>query len=190
MEDNCKYVTIRGLKRLCTFKSDIYISDTQNGKEFLYNMVNSNNMFNGMSFFICSDLLEFFVINILDKISNKFILISGMSIKTCPKEALCEKSFYKLISNTYLIRWCSQNNTIQYHPKIIQVPLGLDYHVVYVNKNLQNPLRLFLANSNLNLKKKKKNFFLNFIIYFFCFKNVFFFISHKLNNIFSAPKKK
>ena len=34
MEDNCKYVTIRGLKRLCNFKSDIYISDTQNGKEF------------------------------------------------------------------------------------------------------------------------------------------------------------
>ena len=73
MEDNCKYVTIRGLKRLCNFKSDIYISDTQNGKEFLYNMVKSNNMFDGMSIFICSDLLDFFVNDILDKISNKFI---------------------------------------------------------------------------------------------------------------------
>lgn len=153
MEDNCKYVTIRGLKRLCTFKSDIYISDTQNGKEFLYNMVNSNNMFNGMSIFICSDLLEFFVINILDKISNKFILISGMSIKTCPKEALCEKSFYKLISNTYLIRWCSQNNTIQYHPKIIQVPLGLDYHVVYVNKNLQKFAKMIDGNTPFEQEK-------------------------------------
>jgi hypothetical protein len=137
MEDNCKYVTIRGLKRLCNFKSDIYISDTQNGKEFLYNMVKSNNMFDGMSIFICSDLLDFFVNDILDKISNKFILISGMSIKTCPKEALHEKGFYKLITNNFLIRWCSQNNTIQYHPKIVQVPLGLDYHVVYTYKNVQ-----------------------------------------------------
>lgn len=131
MENECKYISIRGLKRFCTFKSNIYLSDTKNGKEYLNDMINSNKMFDGMSIFVCSDLLEYFVRNILNKISNKFILISGMSIKTCPVEALRQSDFFKLINNKYLIRWFSQNNVIQNYPLIIQVPLGLDYHAVY-----------------------------------------------------------
>lgn len=131
MENECKYISIRGLKRFCTFKSNVYLSDTKNGKEYLNDMINSNKMFDGMSIFVCSDLLSYFVKNILDKISNKFILVSGMSIKTCPVEALAQGDFFKLINNRYLIRWCSQNNVIQNHPLIVQVPLGLDYHAVY-----------------------------------------------------------
>jgi len=131
METECKYISIRGLKRLCKFKSNVYLSDTQDGKEYLNIMANSKNMSDGMSIFVCSNLLEFFVTNILDKIKNKFILVSGMSIKTCPVEALTQFSFFKLINNSYLIRWFSQNNSIQNYPKIVQVPLGIDYHFVY-----------------------------------------------------------
>jgi hypothetical protein len=130
MENDCKYISVRGLKRLCSFKSNIYISDTQNGKEFLLNMLKSN-MFDGMSIFVGSDYLQYFVSSILDKIKNKFILVSGTSIKTCPIEVLNQGSFFKLINNKYLIRWCSQNNVIQNYPSIIQIPLGLDYHAVY-----------------------------------------------------------
>ncbi len=135
MENECKYISIRGLKRLCTFKSNIYLSDTQKGKEFLYYMLKSNKMFDGMSIFITSDLLEFFVQEILGKITNKFILVTGMSVKTCPVEALKQISFFKLINNSNLIKWCSQNNVIQHYPTIIQVPLGLDYHAVYNDPN-------------------------------------------------------
>ena len=130
MENDCKYISVRGLKRLCDFKSNIYISDTQNGKEFLLNMFKSN-MFDGMSIFVGSDYLKYFVSSILDKITNKFILVTGTSIKTCPVEVLDKASFFKLINNKYLIRWCSQNNVIQNYPSIIQIPLGLDYHAVY-----------------------------------------------------------
>lgn len=130
MENECKYISIRGLKRLCTFKSNIYISDTQNGKQFLQDML-QNMMFDGMSIFVGSDLLQYFVSSILDKIINKFILVTGTSIKTCPVEVLDQKSFFRLINNKKLIRWCSQNNVIQNYPSIIQIPLGLDYHAVY-----------------------------------------------------------
>ena len=61
-----------------------------------------------------------------NRITNKFILISGMSIKTCPVEALDQISFFKLINNKYLVRWCSQNNVIKNYHSIIQIPLGLD----------------------------------------------------------------
>jgi hypothetical protein len=54
-----------------------------------------------------------------------------MSIKTSPVESLKQSSFFKLINNPYLIRWCSQNNVIKNYPKILQIPLGLDYHAVY-----------------------------------------------------------
>lgn len=133
MELSCKYISIRGLKRLCTFKSIVYLSDTQDGKEYLNAMINGKNMADGMSIFVCSNLLEFFVTNFLDKIKHTFILVSGMSIKTCPVEALSQPSFFKLINNKYLIRWCSQNNSIKTYPKIIQVPLGIDYHSMYNN---------------------------------------------------------
>ena len=131
METECKYISVRGLKRLCTFKSNIYISDTQKGKEFLQNMLKSNNMFDGMSIFVGSDYLQYFVSLILNKINHKFILVTGTSIKTCPVEVLDQISFFKLINNKYLIRWCSQNNVIKNYPSIIQIPLGLDYHAVY-----------------------------------------------------------
>jgi len=133
MENECKYISVRGLKRLSTFKSDIYFSDTTDGSDYLNQMLKSDKMFDGMSIFICSNLLEHFVNNILDKITNKFILISGMSVKTCPVEALNQANFFKLINNSYLIRWCSQNNTIQKFPSIVQIPLGIDYHSVYNN---------------------------------------------------------
>jgi hypothetical protein len=133
MENECKYVSVRGLKRLCTFKSDIYLSDTENGKEFLYHMLKSNQMFDGMSIFITSNQLKFFVTEILDKIKHKFILVTGMSIKTCPIEVLSQQQFFKLINHTNLIRWCSQNNTIKNYGTIVQIPLGIDYHSVYNN---------------------------------------------------------
>ena len=133
MENECKYISIRGIKRLCTFKSNVYLSDTQNGTQYLYDILQNGKQYDGMSIFVVSDLLNFFVNNILNHIKKKFILVSGMSIKTCPKEALSESNFFKLINNVYLIKWCSQNNTIQRYPKIVQIPLGIDYHLVYNN---------------------------------------------------------
>lgn len=133
MENNCKYVTIRGIKRLCTFKSKTYTSDNVNGVQYLMWMIKSNVMHNGCSIFVCSDLLSFFVRNILPQIKHDFTLVSGMSIKQCPIEALSKEDFFKLINNKHLIQWCSQNNTVYNHPKIMQIPLGLDYHSSYTN---------------------------------------------------------
>jgi hypothetical protein len=111
------------------------MSDSKNGKDYLYEMIKNNNMFDGMSIFVVSDLLEFFVNNILDKITNNFILVSGMSVKTCPMEALKKVSLFKLMNNKYLIKWCSQNNIIKNYPKVLQVPLGIDFHSLYNNPN-------------------------------------------------------
>jgi len=43
------------------------------------------NMFNGMSIYVCSDLLKFFVNNIFPKINKNFILVSGDSDLCVPR---------------------------------------------------------------------------------------------------------
>jgi hypothetical protein len=135
MEHECNYVTIRGIKRLCTFKSKIFTSDNVNGVQYLVLMIKDKLMYNGCSIFVCSNLLTFFVRNILPHIKHTFILVSGMSIKQCPVEALSKNDFFALMENKYLIKWCSQNNSINHHKKIVQIPLGLDYHLLYNDYN-------------------------------------------------------
>jgi hypothetical protein len=58
-----------------------------------------------------------------------------MSIKQCPVEVLSKKDLFALMKNKYLIKWCSQNNSINHNEKIVQIPLGLDYHSLYNDYN-------------------------------------------------------
>ena len=89
MENICKYISIRGIKRLCTFKSNVYLSDTQNGTQYLYYILKSENQYDGMSIFVVSDLLNFFVNNILNHIKKKFILVVQVALNIfSPYEAL------------------------------------------------------------------------------------------------------
>jgi len=93
-------------------------------------MLSSGKMFNGMSIYVCSDLLKFFVLQILPKIQNKFVLVSGDSDMCIPKEALTSSETAILINNKYLLKWFAQNTKIQGHENIVQLPIGLDYHTI------------------------------------------------------------
>lgn len=134
MENSCIYVSSRGIAKCCSFYPNNIISDKNNNISYLYNLLKSK-MFDGMSIYVISDSLKFFVNGILPFISNKFILVSGASVKTCPIEVLTKNEFEKLMTNRFLIRWCSQNNSISHLPRIIQIPLGIDYHTILNNPN-------------------------------------------------------
>jgi hypothetical protein len=133
MEDICVYISSRGIAKSCSFYPKKIISDNTKYKFYLNNVIILKNQFDGMSIYVVSNLLKTFVSDILPKIKKKFILVSGASVKTCPVEALNAGEFNKLMSNPNLIRWCSQNNTIVNRPKIVQIPLGLDYHTISSN---------------------------------------------------------
>jgi hypothetical protein len=98
-------------------------------------MIRDEKMYDKMSIYVCSDLLSFFVKIILPKICNTFTLVSGDSDMQVPKEALTNEDTKCLINNKYLIQWFPQNTQIQDHPKIIQLPIGLDYHTISTNFN-------------------------------------------------------
>jgi hypothetical protein len=134
MENSCIFVSSRGIAKNCSFYPNNIISDKSDNISYLYNLLKSK-MFDGMSIYVISNSLNFFVNSILPFIRNKFILVSGASVKTCPIEALSKIQFEKLMTNQFLIKWCSQNNSISHLSKILQIPLGIDYHTISSNKN-------------------------------------------------------
>jgi hypothetical protein len=136
MENTCFYVSSRGIAKTCNFYPTNIVSDTSNEINYLLDLIkNKDKMFDNMSIYVITNTLSYFVSNIIPHINKKFILVSGASTKTSPVEALNQKQFFYLINNKFLIHWCSQNNTIQNFNKIIQIPLGLDYHTISNNPN-------------------------------------------------------
>lgn len=131
MENVCYYVNSRGILKSCDFHSQHPISSCNNDYQYLLNMIkNCDCMFDGMSIYVCSDLLQFFINVILFKIKKRFVLVSGDSDLCVPYEALTKQDTNILLNNTYLIKWLVQNTRIDNIPKIIQLPIGLDYHTI------------------------------------------------------------
>jgi hypothetical protein len=132
-------------------------------------------MFNGMSIYVCSDLLKFFVNNILPNINKRFVLVSGDSDMCVPKEILTLSETTQLLNSPYLIKWFLQNTQIQNCEKMIQMPIGLDYHTISNNpshdwklKNeghipdQQELILMNIINKSKPLKERKLKIYVNF----------------------------
>ena len=141
MEQLCYFVSSRGLLKSCNFHSRNPKSSCNNDNQYLINMLNSGNMFDGMSIYVCSDLLQYFVNNVLPHIKNKFVLVSGDSDLCVPLEALTKVETYRLLNSQYLVKWFTQNTKIQDNNKIIQMPIGLDYHTISNNPDCKWKMR-------------------------------------------------
>ena len=131
MENLCYFVNSRGLLKSCNFHSNNPKSSCNDDKKYLQFMLLK--MFDGMSVYVCSDLLKFFVNTILPKINKRFILVSGDSDLCVPKEILTQNETNRLLSSPYIIKWFLQNTKIQECDKMIQIPIGLDYHTISNN---------------------------------------------------------
>jgi hypothetical protein len=131
MENECEFVCSRGILKSCDFYSKNPKSSCNNDTKYLLDMIQSNKLKDNMSIYVCSDLLKFFVNNILPKIKNNFVLVSGDSDMCVPVEALSQKETFILLKSQYLLRWFTQNTRLQDNEKINQMPIGLDYHTIF-----------------------------------------------------------
>ena len=133
MENECNYVSSRGILKLCDIHSPNPISGSSTDKNYLINMVNYPSiMKNNMTIYVCGELISFFINKILPKIKNTFILVSGDSDAIIPYEFMSKKLVDQLINSPYLIKWAVQNKVIE-HKKLISIPIGLDYHTILKN---------------------------------------------------------
>jgi len=150
MENNCYFVNSHGILKSCTFYSPNPISSDGNDKDYLNKMIESPNMFDKMSIYVCTNLLPYFLYNILPKINNTFYLISGdsdvsvtnVSINVYNNIKFLDKNIcLQILIHPKLIKWFAQNcvykneNNILVNEKITQLPIGMDYHTISKNPN-------------------------------------------------------
>jgi len=128
-EEQCHFVSSRGLLKSCTIHSPEPKSSNGWDTDYLVNMKQTNNMI----IYVCSEALRFFVANILPHINHNFYLLSGDSDQTIPNEALSDDEVKTLLGNKYLQRWGSQNLIKINNSKLLQTPIGLDYHSIASN---------------------------------------------------------
>tara|TARA_Y100000591_G_C21848390_1_gene710057 strand:- start:3489 stop:4400 length:912 start_codon:yes stop_codon:yes gene_type:complete len=133
MENNCKYVSIRGIAQSCDVYPKNLISDTM-----LFNKEDYKNIKNNDTVFVISSVLNQFVINIypiLQKNNFKIKLITGACIQGVPNEVSNNHKinyyeiFFKKTDN--IIAWFTQNYDNNMNLKnMYSIPLGLDYHTL------------------------------------------------------------
>jgi hypothetical protein len=133
MENECEYVSIRGIAQSCDIYPKNIISDTlQFNKEDYKNIKNNNTVF------VISGVLNQFVINIypiLQKNNFKIKLITGACVQGVPNEVSNNHKinyyeiFFKKTDN--IIAWFTQNYDNNLDLKnMYSIPLGLDYHTL------------------------------------------------------------
>lgn len=82
---------------------------------------------NVLTIYVCSSAIDDFVANHLPNLKSRFVLVSGDSDATIPND--CMQSASVLLNHPKMIGWYSQN-CVGNHPKLFQIPIGLDYHTM------------------------------------------------------------
>jgi hypothetical protein len=63
------------------------------------------------------------------------VLVTGDCTETMPTDIFpTTQDFTRFVENEKIIHWFSQNCVLTSHPKLSQIPLGLDYHTIEANK--------------------------------------------------------
>ena len=163
MEQLCYYVNSRGLLKSCDFHSTNPKSSCDNDYGYLQYML--KNQFDNMAIYVCSHLLKYFFKEILPRINKKFVLVSGDSDLSIPKDVFSIRQCSQIFQNSYLLKWFAQNTQIQYIDKMVQLPIGMDYHTICNNpdSSLKLPDESFLPRFQedilIKLKETAKPFY-------------------------------
>lgn len=124
-EEECKYVSSKGISTSC----DITIFSNDD----LINKIENKDISNKTVYFHV-DFIKTLNHN-LHLLKYPFILVSGSGDNTNPTDLFDNyNDFLNFINNEKIIKWYSQNCIIE-HPKIVKIPIGLDYHTLCLNSN-------------------------------------------------------
>ena len=124
-ENNRQYVCSRGILKSCDIHSMQPISSIRQLIKY-----NFSKCKNGSTFYICSSAIKHFISMVLPELPFKIVLVSGDCDETCWADLFLSEQYFKsFIENDKIIHWFSQN-CIAKHPKISQIPIGLDYHTM------------------------------------------------------------
>uniref|UniRef100_A0A6C0E3V9 Exostosin GT47 domain-containing protein n=1 Tax=viral metagenome TaxID=1070528 RepID=A0A6C0E3V9_9ZZZZ len=124
-ENNCKYVSSRGILKACDIHSIEPISDIRHLHDYDFTKVIDNSVI-----YIATSAIPFFIMQLFENIKHKFILVTGDSDSTVPYNIFpSNEEFIKFIESDKILHWFAQNCIVT-HSKITQIPIGLDYHTM------------------------------------------------------------
>ena len=165
-ENDCYFVSSRGILKSCDIKSDIPVSNIH--QLYHYDWTTLKNK-NGCTLYICNSAISTFA-TIINELPYKIILVSGDADECCPMELFPTKTDFEIfINNNKIIHWFSQNLIIT-HPKITCIPIGLDYHTMtfsnipenYLSSFEQEKQLLYIRNHSLPFYERIPKIYSNF----------------------------
>jgi GR25 family glycosyltransferase involved in LPS biosynthesis len=125
-ENYCEFVGSRGIMKSC----DIYSSSPRSSIRQLINY-DFSILKPGSTIYVCGSAVPHFVQTVAPQIPFGYILVSGDCDQTVPNDLFAsDQEFKKFIESSNLIHWFSQNCVLTSHPKLSQIPIGLDYHTM------------------------------------------------------------
>ena len=131
---NTTYVSRYGIMHKCDFYSNDSFKfnnhNNQHNINYLNVMFSNNTLFDGAIIYIPNIHMDIFILKYLNKINKMFILVSGIDDTSFPDNNITQNMVNLLINNQYLIKYFSENLLIK-HPKIYNIPIGIDYHTIY-----------------------------------------------------------
>lgn len=136
-EKDCYFISSLGILKSTNIHSKSPVSSinklinySSSDDEFGILSITIDNASHIPTIYVCSSALESFY-TLINSIKYKFILVTGDSDLTLPIDF---SNFINLITNDKIIHWFAQNATID-HPKLTQIPIGLDYHTLSSSLN-------------------------------------------------------
>lgn len=138
-EASCALVSTRGIMKSC----DVYplhpLSDTKNFDSGEYQFSDAETIDHqhyietmqrsggGAVVYVITSALPAFRKNVLPKVNHSFVLVTGDAV--VEPETVLGDDFQAFIADARILKWFAQN-TVMRHEKLVQIPVGLDYHTL------------------------------------------------------------
>lgn len=125
MERLTKFISSRGLAKLCDSRNVVVRSGFG---EIDYDLLERHRP--GGSIYLCTDAILTFIDHLLSKVQDDFVLVTGDSDTAITDVAIHHRVLLPLLNSPYLRAWYAQNSLAK-HPKLYQMPIGMDYHTMW-----------------------------------------------------------
>lgn len=124
----CKFISSFGIATGQTYSPKM----SKNGAQYYLNF---NNSYGEIIYIRIVDVISFFQ-QCADKFTHPFILVTGDMDTTVPDDI---PNVNSILNHPKLLRWYAQNYSKSIdHPKLSWLPIGLDYHTLYLTQTENN----------------------------------------------------
>jgi hypothetical protein len=143
------YVSSRGLLKSCDYHSETPMSCDRHMrgmpnflrfKKGVHEKLKDDDSY-VPSMYICGASIPVFIAHFVKHIDFRFVLVTGDSDVDVPYQAFPNhQALVQLLENKYLAKWFCQNWVGNAHPKVKNLPIGLDYHTLMSSNIFWGPI--------------------------------------------------